>query len=84
MILFTRFLQTLMLSLVGEDGQTKLTDQQEYVARCIKFGLVMFTFVLSVYARIYREEVTENFTIDADDSCPKSGVEEKLLPPLRG
>ena len=38
----------------------------------------MFAFAVSVYARIYREEITENFTV-CENEEKKTGVEEKLL-----
>ena len=63
MIFYTRILEALMLSWMGENDQFKLSSEQEYVARSIKFGLVVVAFALSAYARIFREEITKNFTV---------------------
>ncbi len=62
MIFYTRILEALILSWKGEKDQLKLSSGQEYFARSIKFGLVAIAFLLSVYARFFREDVTKNFT----------------------
>ncbi len=80
MIFYTRILEALILSWTGDNGQVKLTDEQEYTARTIKFGLVVVAFILSAYARIFREEVTKNFTAYGDkEKTNGTGVQEQLL-----
>ena len=39
-----------------------LTGQQIYFIKSIKFLLVLISFTLGIYSRIYREDITKNFT----------------------
>ena len=58
-----------------------MSDEQAYVVKTIKFGLVLFVFALSVYARIFREDMTENFTKFSyrKEKTHGTGVEEILI-----
>ena len=40
-----------------------LTGQQIYFIKSVKFLLVLISFTLGIYSRIYREDITKNFTL---------------------
>ena len=56
----------IVISWVGTIGQTKLTETELYVVRSIKFVFVIASFILGVYSRIYRRDVTKNFSKSAE------------------
>ena len=47
----------------------------------MKFGIVLFAFALSVFARTFREDMTENFTkfSSRKEKTHGTGVEETLI-----
>ena len=81
LILYTRLLEAFMLSVVGTENQKKLNYEQEYFARTLKFVIVLVAFAMSVFARIWREDVTSNFTkLETNKQKTNgNGVEEQLL-----
>jgi hypothetical protein len=60
----------------GPTGQTTLDDTQLYVVRSLKFVLVLIAFTLGLYARIYREDVTNQFSSICRPAAKKEGVKE--------
>ena len=60
----------------GPTGQTILDDTQLYVVRSLKFVLVLIAFTLGLYARIYREDITNQFSIICRPAAKKEGVKE--------
>lgn len=61
-LFYTRVLDVIILSWVATVDQTQLTAHQDNSARVIKFIFIVFAFATACYERIYREEMTENFT----------------------
>jgi hypothetical protein len=62
-IFLTPLTDLIVLSWVGIVGQSVLTDNQVYFIRILKFVLVFIPFVIGLYMRIYREDLTKNFTM---------------------
>ena len=62
------------ISWSGPTGQTTLDDTQLYVVRSFKFVLVLIAFTLGIYARIYREDVTNQFSRICKPAAKSEGV----------
>ena len=67
-VFLTPITDMIVISWVGTIGQTKLTVTELYFVRSIKFAFVIALFILGVYSRIYRRDVTKNFSKDAEIS----------------
>ena len=79
-VFITPVLDLMVLSWVLKLGQTRLTAAQFYFVRSVKFVLILAMMGLTMYARVWRQDLTENFT-----KCPyeaksvKEGVDQPLL-----
>lgn len=58
LVFLTPVTDLIAISWSGPAGQTTLDDTQLYVVRSFKFILVLTAFTLGLYARIYREDIT--------------------------
>ena len=62
LVFLTPVTDMIALSWVGSPDQTTLTEAELYFVRSLKFVLVIASFTLGYYSRIYREDVTLNFS----------------------
>ena len=58
LVFLTPVTDLIAISWSGPTGQTTLDNTQLYVVRTFKFVLVLIAFTLGIYARIYREDIT--------------------------
>jgi hypothetical protein len=62
LVFLTPISDLIALSWSGGSGQTQLNNTQLYAVRSIKFVLILAAFLLGSYARIFREDITNNFS----------------------
>ena len=63
LIFLTPVLDMIVISWSGKVGQDKLTEPEIYFVRSVKFVLCLAAFALGLYSRIFREDVTLNFSV---------------------
>ena len=62
-ILYSRILDIILLAILGSEGQTMLSRDQDFFCRILKFVILLVAFGLASYAHIYRRNITDNFTV---------------------
>ncbi len=79
-IFLTPITEMIVLSWVGTVGQSVLSENEVYFVRTVKFIIVTIAFVLALYMRIYREDLTTNFTKPIGTAQEEQiGVKQPLL-----
>lgn len=63
LIFLTPVLDMIVISWTGKVGQNNLTEPEIYFVRSVKFVLCLAAFALGLYSRIFREDVTLNFSV---------------------
>ena len=59
----------------------QITDRELYGVKSFKFALIVIAFLLGVYAKIFREDITDNFSREKRPKLNALGVNEQLLQP---
>lgn len=62
LIFLTPVTDMIAFSWVASADQTKLSESQLYFVKTLKFVLVILAFSIGYYSRIYREDITLNFS----------------------
>ena len=84
-IFYTRILDLIVLSAFGEINQMKLSHNQDYITRTIKFVLLLAAFAIGTYSKILREDITNNFSENPKFRKERSmGIKEPLLEEHQG
>lgn len=62
LLFLTPILDLIVISWAGTVGQSTLSEPEIYFVRSVKFVLCLAAFALGMYSRIFREDVTLNFS----------------------
>ena len=71
--------ELIALKTTGASGQTELNNRQIYTVRSFKFALVVLAFLLGSYSKIFREDITNDFSREKRPPASVEGVNEQLL-----
>ena len=74
LVFLTPLTDYIAMSWSGPAGQSTLDDTQLYVVRSFKFVLVLAAFTMGIYARIYREDITNQFSRICKPAPKSEGV----------
>lgn len=85
LLLMTPITDMIAFSWSASADQTQLTASQLYTVKSFKFVFTLTAFALGIYERIYREDITENFSkslkqkVNGDGETKEERVKEPLL-----